>query len=89
MLFRSAVAATSSVIGKAVVHAGRVSVPVKTNGSAVTAKVFSMQGKAVLDFSNSFTGGELGFETGKLPAGSYMLSVQVGAARSVQKVLIK
>ena len=84
-----AVAATSSVIGKAVVHAGRVSVPVKMNGSAVTAKVFSMQGKAVLDFSNSFTGGELGFETGKLPAGSYMLSVQVGSAHSVQKVLIK
>ena len=84
-----AVAVTSSVIGKAVVHAGRVSVPVKANGSAVTAKVFSMQGKAVLDFGNSYAGGTLGFDTGKLPAGSYMLSVQVGAARSVQKVLIK
>ena len=84
-----AVAEASSVIGKAVVHAGRVSVPVKANGSAVTAKVFSMQGKAVLDFGNSFTGGELGFDTGKLPAGSYMLSVQVGSAHSVQKILLK
>ena len=84
-----AVAEASSVIGKAVVHAGRVSVPVKTNGSAVTAKVFSMQGKAVLDFSGSYVGGALGFDTAKLPAGSYMLSVQVGTARSVQKVLIK
>jgi len=84
-----AVAAISSVIGKAVVHAGRVSVPVKANGSAVTAKVFSMQGKAVLDFGNSYAGGALGFDTAKLPAGSYMLSVQVGTAHSVQKVLIK
>ena len=84
-----AVAAISSVIGKAVVHAGRVSVPVKANGSAVTAKVFSMQGKAVLDFGNSYAGGTLGFDTAKLPAGSYMLSVQVGTAHSVQKVLIK
>ena len=83
------VAAASSVIGKAVVHAGRVSVPVKANGSAVTAKVFSMQGKAVLDFSSSYTGGEFGFETGKLSAGSYMLSIQVGSAHSVQKILLK
>ena len=81
--------ATVSVVGKAIVHAGRVSVPVKANGAAVTAKVFSMQGKTVLDFSNRFAGGELGFETAKLPAGSYMLSVQVGSAHSVQKVLVK
>ena len=84
-----AVAEASSVIGKAVVHAGRVSVPVKVNGSAVTAKVFSMQGKAVLDFSGNYVGGALGFDTAKLPAGSYMLSVQVGSAHSVQKVLVK
>ena len=84
-----AVAATSSVIGKAVVHAGRVSVPVKASGMPVGAKVFSMQGKMLLDFGNSYSMGTLGFDTGKLPAGSYMLSVQVGAARSVQKVLIK
>ena len=79
----------ASVIGKAVVHAGRVSVPVRANGMTVSAKVFSMQGKAVLDFGNSYAGGMLGFDASSLPAGSYMLSVQVGSAHSVQKVLIK
>ena len=79
----------SAHIGKAVVNAGRVSVPVKVDGAAISAKVFSMQGKAVLDFSNSYVGGALGFDTAKLPAGSYMLSVQVGSEHSVQKVLVK
>jgi hypothetical protein len=76
-------------IGKAVVNASRVTVPVKVDGASISAKVFSMQGKAVLDFSNSFAGGSLGFDTAKLPAGSYMLSVQVGSERSVQKVQTK
>ena len=84
-----AVAATSSVIGKAVVNADRISVPVKVNGTAISAKVFSMQGKVVLDFSNSYAGGALGFNTAKLPAGSYILSVQVGSEHSLQKVLVK
>ena len=83
------VADASTVIGKAVVHAGRVSVPVRTNGFAVSAKVFSMQGKAVFDFSNSYAGGTLGFDASLLPQGSYMLSVQVGSERSVQRVLVK
>ena len=84
-----AVSAAVPAIGKAVVHATRVSVPVKAYGAKVVAKVFSMQGKAVLDFSNSDVGGTLGFNTSSLPAGIYMLSVQVGSARSVQKVQIK
>ena len=84
-----AVAVASSVIGKAVVNAGRVSVPVKVNGSVVTAKVFSMQGKMVLDFGNSYSAGLLGFDASMLPQGSYMLSVQVGSVRSIQKVQIK
>ena len=84
-----AVAAASSVIGKAVVNAGRVSVPVKLNGNAVTAKVFSMQGKMLLDFGNSYSMGALGFDASMLPQGSYMLSVQVGSVRSIQKVQIK
>ena len=79
----------SRLVGKAVVNAGRVVVPVAMEKSPVVAKVFSMQGKAVLDFSNSYVGGALGFDTAKLPAGSYMLSVQVGSERSVQKVQIK
>ena len=83
------VATTSSVIGKAVVNASRVTVPVKVDGASISAKVFSMQGKMVLDFSNSYVGGALGFDTAKLPAGSYMLSVQVGSERSVQKVQVK
>ena len=81
--------AVAEHIGKAVVNAGRVTVPVKVNGDVVAAKVFSMQGKMVLDFSNSYVGGALGFDTAKLPAGSYMLSVQVGSERSVQKVQVK
>ncbi len=76
-------------IGKAVVNASRVTVPVKVDGASISAKVFSMQGKMVLDFSNSYVGGALGFDTAKLPAGSYMLSVQVGSERSVQKVQVK
>ena len=84
-----AVAAASSIIGKAVVNAGRVSVPVKLNGNAVTAKVFSMQGKMLLDFGNSYSMGALGFDASMLPQGSYMLSVQVGSVRSIQKVQIK
>ena len=81
--------AVTAHIGKAVVNAGRVSVPVHGDGATVSAKVFSMQGKAVLDFSNSYAGGALGFDTAKLPAGSYMLSVQVGSEHSVQKILLK
>ena len=81
--------AVAEHIGKAVMNAGRVTVPVKVNGDVVAAKVFSMQGKMVLDFSNSYVGGALGFDTAKLPAGNYMLSVHVGSERSVQKVQIK
>ena len=84
-----AVAAASSVIGKAVVNSGRVTVPVKVNGNTVSAKVFSMQGKKLLDFGNSYSMGTLGFDASRLPQGSYMVSVQVGSERSVQKVQIK
>ena len=84
-----AVAAASSVIGKAVVNSGRVTVPVKVNGNTVSAKVFSMQGKMLLDFGNSYSMGTLGFDASRLPQGSYMVSVQVGSERSVQKVQIK
>ena len=84
-----AIAAASSAIGKAVVNSGRVSVPVKVNGDAVSAKVFSMQGKMLLDFGNSYSMGTLGFDASRLPQGSYMVSVQVGSERSVQKVQIK
>ena len=84
-----AVAVASSVIGKAVVNSGRVTVPVKVNGNTVSAKVFSMQGKMLLDFGNSYSMGTLGFDASMLPQGSYMLSVQVGSVRSIQKVQIK
>ena len=79
----------SRLVGKAVVNAGRVTVPVALQGRSVNAKVFSMQGTTVLDFSDSFAGGSLGFDTSRLPQGNYMLSVQVGSERSVQKVQIK
>lgn len=79
----------SRLVGKAVVNAGRVTVPVALECRNVNAKVFSMQGTMVLDFSDSFAGGSLGFDASRLPSGNYMLSVQVGSERSVQKVQIK
>ena len=82
-------ARASGVIGKVVVNAGRVSVPVRANGEAVEAVVFSMQGKMLLDFSNSFSMGTLGFDASRLPQGSYMVSVRVGFEHSVQKVLVR
>jgi hypothetical protein len=81
-------AATPS-IGTAVVTANRVTVPVRANGVKVVAKAYSMLGKEMLDFSNSYSSGTLGFGTAGIPQGSYMLSVQVGSERSVQKIQIK
>ena len=83
------VTGVSSHIGKAVFESGRVSVPVKVNGTKVVAKVYSMLGKEVFDFSNSYSNGTLGFGTSGLPQGSYMLSIQVGSEHSVQKMQIK
>ena len=83
------VSAVTARVGKAVVNAGRVTVPVKVNGSRVVAKVYSMLGKEVLDFGNSFSDGTLGFSTVGMSQGYYMLSVQVGSEQSVQKVLVK
>ena len=82
-------AVVSALIGKAIVNAGRVSVPVKANGTKVVAKVYSMLGKEVFDFSNSLNNGSLGFSATSLSQGYYMLSVQVGSEHSVQKVLVK
>ena len=83
------VTGVSSHIGKAVFESGRVSVPVKVNGTKVVAKVYSMLGKEVVDFSNSYGNGVLGFGTAGLSQGYYMLSIQVGSEQSVQKVLVK
>ena len=83
------VTGVSSHIGKAVFESGRVSVPVKVNGTKVVAKVYSMLGKEVFDFSNSYSNGTLGFSATSLSQGYYMLSVQVGSEHSVQKVLVK
>ena len=83
------VQAAAPSIGTAVVTANRVTVPVRANGVKVVAKVYSMLGKEMLDFSNSNSSGTLGFGTAGIPQGSYMLSVQVGSEHSVQKVLVK
>ena len=83
------VTGVSPNIGKAVFESGRVSVPVKVNGTKVVAKVYSMLGKEVFDFSNSYSNGTLGFSATSLSQGYYMLSVQVGSEHSVQKVLVK
>jgi len=83
------VTGVSSHIGKAVFESGRVSVPVKVNGTKVVAKVYSMLGKEVVDFSNSYGNGVLGFSAAGLSQGYYMLSIQVGSEQSVQKVLVK
>lgn len=85
-----AVAGLTPAIGEAVFAAGRVMVPVSMNGAKnVSAKAYSMLGKEVLDFSKSFASGAVGFETSALPSGTYMLSVQVGSVRSIQKVNVK
>ena len=81
--------AVTAHIGKAVVNAGRVTMPAQAAGMAVSAKVFSMQGKMLLDFGKSYSMGTLGFDASRLPQGSYMIYVQVGSERSVQKVQIK
>ena len=83
------VTGVSSRIGKAVVNAGQVSVPVKAIGTKVVAKVYSMLGKEILDFGHTYDGASLKFSTSGLPQGSYMLSVQVGSEHSVQKVQIR
>jgi len=83
------VTGVSSHIGKAVFESGRVSVPVKVNGTKVVAKVYSMLGKEVVDFSNSYGNGVLGFSAAGLSQGYYMLSIQVSSEQSVQKVLVK
>ena len=83
------VTGVSPNIGKAVFESGRVFVPVKVNGTKVVAKVYSMLGKEVFDFSNSYSNGTLGFSAASLSQGYYMLSVQVGSEHSVQKVLVK
>ena len=79
----------SSRIGKAVVNAGRVTIPVSLSGDKVVAKVYSMLGKEILDFSHAYDGSALGFVSSMLPSGNYMVSVQVGSDRSIQKVQIK
>lgn len=83
------VTGVSPNIGKAVFESGRVSVPVKVKGTKVVAKVYSMLGKEVFDFSSSYSNGTLGFSATSLSQGYYMLSVQVGSEHSVQKVLVK
>ena len=82
-------ARASGVIGKVVVNAGRVSVPVRAEGMAVVAKVYSMLGNEVLDFGNSLGHGEVGFSETALPKGIYMISVRIGSDHSIQKVQIK
>ena len=82
-------ARASGVIGKVVVNAGRVSVPVRAEGMAVVAKVYSMLGNEVLDFGNSLGHGEVGFSETALPKGIYMISVRIGSNHSIQKVQIK
>ena len=81
--------AQSGIIGKVVVKDNRVSVPVMASANRIVAKVYSLLGNEVLDFSGSYAGGMLGFDSAKLPSGNYIVSVEVGAVRSVQKLKIK
>lgn len=81
--------AQSGIIGKVVVKDNRVSVPVMASANRIVAKVYSLLGNEVLDFSGSYAGGMLGFDSAMLPSGNYIVSVEVGAVRSVQKLKIK
>ena len=77
------------IIGKVVVKDNRVSVPVMASANRIVAKVYSLLGNEVLDFGSSYAGGMLGFDSAMLPSGNYIVSVEVGAVRSVQKLKIK
>lgn len=81
--------AQSGIIGKVVVKDNRVSVPVMAFANSIVAKVYSLLGNEVLDFGSSYAGGMLGFDSAMLPSGNYIVSVEVGAVRSVQKLKIK
>lgn len=81
--------AQSGIIGKVVVKDNRVSVPVMAFANRIVAKVYSLLGNEVLDFGSSYAGGMLGFDSAMLPSGNYIVSVEVGAVRSVQKLKIK
>jgi len=81
--------AQSGIIGKVVVKDNRVSVPVMASANRIVAKVYSLLGNEVLDFGSSYAGGMLGFDSAMLPSGNYIVSVEVGAVRSVQKLKIK
>ena len=81
--------AQSGIIGKVVVKDNRVSVPVMAFANRIVAKVYSLLGNEVLDFGSSYAGGMLGFDSAMLPSGNYIVSVEVGSVRSVQKLKIK
>jgi len=81
--------AQSGIIGKVVVKDNRVSVPVMASANRIVAKVYSLLGNEILDFGSSYAGGMLGFDSAMLPSGNYIVSVEVGAVRSVQKLKIK
>lgn len=81
--------AQSGIIGKVVVKDNRVSVPVMAFANRIVAKVYSLLGNEILDFGSSYAGGMLGFDSAMLPSGNYIVSVEVGAVRSVQKLKIK
>ena len=81
--------AQSGIIGKVVVKDNRVSVPVMASANRIVAKVYSLLGNEVLDFGSSYAGGMLGFDSATLPSGNYIVSVEVGTVRSVQKLQIK
>lgn len=79
----------TNAVGLAYVEGGRLYVPVMQSGEIVSAKVYSMLGKEILDFSGSVVKGRVGFDLSSVSAGRYVLSVKAGSVRTVQQVQIK
>ncbi len=79
-----------TVVGRAFVYENRVEVPVpEFYQGRISAKVYNMLGKELVDFSNSSSHGMLGFQTANLSSGMYLLAVQFGKVQNLQTILLK
>lgn len=73
-------------IGRALVSEASVIVPVTlTKASSAKIGIYSILGKQIMSLNSELQAGEntLSLDKANLPAGRYMISVQIGAQRSL------
>lgn len=76
-------------VGNAVIYGNRVEIPVPGQRSRnLTAKLYNVFGKEILDFSDSLRDGLLHFDSAKMPSGEYLIVIQSGMNRSLQTVFL-